>query len=217
MKRTVVFSALVATGMLSAAPAFAAEAPTTPPATSTATTPPTTTPPTTEEPPGGNPGVPKAFIRVLPSSGHAGDRVTVRVGCEASEIHNLKSAALQFGKLHPVGPQNDPAKAPVSQGSATVRAGVKPGVYAVSVSCGSADVTAKFTVLGAKPAPKPTPAPGPAPKQVSKVPSGAPQTGGTDGPVADDQSNLGLPIAAGAMGVLALGGTGLVAARRRRG
>ncbi|WP_409466776.1 hypothetical protein [Amycolatopsis sp. GA6-003] len=211
MKRTVVFSALVAAGMLSAAPAFAAEAPTTPPTTSTATTPPSSP---TEEPPDGDAGVPKAFIRVLPSSGHAGDRVTVRVGCEASEIKNLKSAALQFGKLHPAGPQNDPAKAPISQGTATVRSGVKPGTYQVSFSCGSADVTTKFTVLGAKPSPKPT---APAPKQVSKVPSGAPQAGGTDGPVADDQSNLGLPIAAGAMGVLALGGTGLVAARRRRG
>ncbi|GAB3373827.1 hypothetical protein [Amycolatopsis echigonensis] len=211
MKRTVVFSALVAAGMLSAAPAFAAEAPTTPPATSTAAP-----SPSTEQPPDGNAGVPKAFIRVLPSSGRAGDRVTVRVGCEASEIKNLNSAALQFGKLHPVGAQNDPSKAPVSQGTATVRAGVKPGSYKVSFSCGSADLATKFTVLGAKPAPKPTPAPAPAPKQVSKVPSGAPQTGGTDGPVTDDQANLGLPIAAGAMGVLALGGTGLVAARRRR-
>lgn len=211
MKRTVVFSALVAAGMLSAAPAFAAEAPTTP-ATPSATS--TAAPsPATDEAADDDAGVPKAFIRVLPSSGHAGDRVTVRVGCEASEIKNLNSAALQFGKLHPVGTQSDPSKAPVSQGTATVRTGVKPGSYQVSFSCGSADLATKFTVLGAKPAPKPTPAP--APKQVSKVPSGAPQTGGTDGPVADDQSNLGLPIAAGAMGVLALGGTGLVAARRR--
>ncbi|WP_208720539.1 hypothetical protein [Amycolatopsis circi] len=212
MKRTVVFSALVAAGMLSAAPAFAAEAPTTPPASSTAAP---SSSPATEEPTDENPGVPKAFIRVLPSSGHAGDRVTVRVGCEASEIKNLNSAALQFGKLHPVGTQNDPSKAPISQGTATVRAGVKPGVYKVAFSCGSADLTTKFTVLGAKPAPQPKPAPA-APKQVSKVPSGAPQTGGTDGPVVDNQSNLGLPIAAGAMGVLALGGTGFVVARRRQ-
>ncbi|WP_370940380.1 hypothetical protein [Amycolatopsis sp. cg13] len=208
MKRTVVFSALVAAGMLSAAPAFAAEAPT------TSTTAAPSSAPATEEPTDDNAGVPKAFIRVLPSSGHAGDRVTVRIGCEASEIKNLNSAALQFGKLHPVGPQNDPSKAPISQGAATVRTGVKPGVYKVAFSCGSADLSTKFTVLGAKPAPKPTPTP--APKQVSKVPSGAPQTGGTDGPVVDSQSNLGLPIAAGAMGVLALGGTGLVVARRRQ-
>ncbi|WP_406640866.1 hypothetical protein [Amycolatopsis sp. WGS_07] len=208
MKRTVIFSTLVAAGMLSAAPAFAAEAPATPtapPSSSTATP----APPATDQP-DDHAGVPKAFVRVLPSSGHAGDRVTVRVGCEASEIHNLNSAALQFGKLHPVGPQNDPAKAPVSQGTATVRDGVKPGVYKVTFSCGSGDIATKFTVLGAKPAPKP------APKQVSKVPSGAPQTGGTDGPIADNQSDVGLPIAAGAMGVLALGGTGLVVVRRRQ-
>ena len=207
MKRIAVFSAVVAAGMLSAVPAFAAET-TAPPTSSPTSQPPTSEPPTTT--PTDHPGVPKAFIRVLPSSGHAGDKVTVRVGCEASEIGKLSSAALQFGKLHPVGPQNDPAKAPVSQGTAIVKAGVKAGAYPVTFSCGSADLATKFTVLAAAPAPTP------APKQVSKVPVGAPQTGGTDGPIANTQSDLGLPIAAGAMGALALGGTGFVLMRRRQ-
>ncbi|WP_020662587.1 hypothetical protein [Amycolatopsis benzoatilytica] len=206
MKRIAIFSTLVAAGMLSAGPAFAAE--TTAPPTSAPATAPTSETPTAA--PTGNPGVPKAFIRVLPSSGHAGDKVTVRIGCEASGISHLSSAALQFGKLHPVGPQNDPSKAPVSQGTAIVKSGVKAGVYPVTFSCGSADLAAKFTVLAPKPAAKPAPAP----KQVTKVPVGAPQTGGTDGPVVDSQSSVGLPIAAGAMGALALGSTGFVLARR---
>ncbi|MEU4668793.1 hypothetical protein AB0F91_12665 [Amycolatopsis sp. NPDC023774] len=42
---------------------------------------------------------------------------------------------------------------------------------------------------------------------------GAPQTGGTDGPV--DDSSSGRAVAAGAMGVLAVGGAGMVLARRR--
>jgi len=206
MKRIAVFSTLVAAGMLSAAPAFAAGT-TAPPTSSAPTTAPTsTTTPTTT--PTDSPGVPKAFIRVLPGSGHAGDKVTVRIGCEASGISHLSSAALQFGKLHPVGPQNDPSKAPISQGTAIVKAGVKPGTYKVTFSCGSADLGTKFTVLAATPAPPV--------KQVSKVPVGAPQTGGTDGPVADGSSGLGLPVAAGAMGALALGGTGFVLMRRRQ-
>ena len=64
--------------------------------------------------------------------------------------------------------------------------------------CGPEHSTAWFEVL-------------PAAKQVAKVPSGAPQTGGTDRPVDDS----GFPAAA-AMGVLAVGGTGLVLARRAR-
>ncbi|VVJ24459.1 Uncharacterised protein [Amycolatopsis camponoti] len=50
-------------------------------------------------------------------------------------------------------------------------------------------------------------------KQVAKVPAGAPQTGGTDGPVDDSGAPL---AAAAAMGVLAVGGSGLVLARRAR-
>ena len=57
------------------------------------------------------------------------------------------------------------------------------------------------------------PAKNPAPKQVAKVPAGAPQTGGTDGPA----DGSGTPLAAAAaMGVLAVGGSGLVLARRAR-
>lgn len=211
MKRIALFSTVVAAGLLTAAPAFAADQTTAPPSSTTGSPTPTTQPaPTTEPtstPPaddGGDAGVPKAYLRVLPSSGRAGDKVVVRVGCEAQSIAHLTSAALDIGPLHPVGSQDDPDKAPVSQGRATVRENVKPGTYKVSFECGSAAIATKFTVLPAKQAGQP---------QVGQVPMGAPQTGGTDGPV--DDSSPGLPIAAAAMGVLALGGTGLVAARRR--
>lgn len=53
----------------------------------------------------------------------------------------------------------------------------------------------------------------PGAKQVTKVPAGAPQTGGTDGPVDDSGTPL---AAAAAMGVLAAGGGGLVLAKRAR-
>ncbi|MBB4686211.1 hypothetical protein [Amycolatopsis jiangsuensis] len=212
MKRTAIFSTLVAAGMLTAAPAIAAAqtdtttAPTdtTTAPTDTAGSPTSGTPTSTTAPPSTTPtddgsgvGTPKAYLRLLPATGRAGDNVTVRVGCEAKYISQLASAALEFGPLHQVGPQNDPDKAPVSEGGATVRRDVRPGTYQASFDCGGAQIATEFTVLPAK--------------QVAQVPAGAPQTGGTDGPAGDSP---GLPAAA-AMGALAVGGTGLVVARRR--
>jgi hypothetical protein len=81
---------------------------------------------------------------------------------------------------------------------------VKPGKYAVTLHCGPEDYTAWLEVLPARKE---------AAKQVAKVPAGAPQTGGTDGPSGDSGTPL---AAAAAMGVLAVGGSGLVLARRAR-
>ena len=136
-------------------------------------------------------GVPKAYLHVLPAAGHAGAKVQIRLGCEAVSTQDPTSPALRIGALHRVGPQNDPAKAPAAVATATVKP-VAPGTYPVTFSCGGAELTTKFTVLGDA-------------KQVSKVPSGAPRTG--DGP--DDPADAGL-----AMGVLAVGGGGLVLAKR---
>ncbi|GAA3539766.1 hypothetical protein GCM10022222_24210 [Amycolatopsis ultiminotia] len=169
MKRIALFSTLVAAGMCTAAPAFAATQ--------------------TSGPADGEVGVPKAFVQVQPSAGQPGDNVVVQVGCEASAISHLTSTALDFGPLYPVGPQHDPAKAPVSQGQGTVRDGVQPGTYRVSFDCGSAEIDSQFTVQPA-----------------TQVSAGARQSGGS----AD-----GLPAAAAAMGALAVGGTGLVLVRRR--
>ncbi|HEY2059168.1 MAG TPA: hypothetical protein VGH57_12435 [Amycolatopsis sp.] len=174
MKRIVVFSSVLAAGMLIAAPAFAAgstSTPTAPPTSSTGT--PTTSPtgtPTSAPTDDNNAGVPKAFLRLLPAAGRPGAHVAVRVGCEAGYIEKLSSPVLDFGKLT-AGPQNNPAVAPVSTGTATVKKNAKPGTYTASYECGGAKITSKFTVLPAK--------------QVVKVPAGAPQTGGSDGYVVD--------------------------------
>lgn len=150
-------------------------------------------------PPSVHVGVPKAFVRVLPTAARPGATVKIHIGCVADGTHGLASPVLTIGALRRVGPQNDPAKAPAAVASAVVKA-AKPGVYPVSFTCGSALISTKFTVLGAA-------------KQVAKVPAGAPQTGGTDGPA----GNSGSPLeAAAAMGVLAVGGSGLVLARRAR-
>jgi hypothetical protein len=142
-------------------------------------------------------GNPKAYFRVLPSAARPGAKVEIRLGCEAASTTDLTSPVLAIGALRRVGPQDDPAKAPAAAASAIVRQ-AKPGAATVSFSCGGAQLTTKFTVLGES-------------RQVSKVPSGAPQTGGDGGP-----ADPGPLAAAGAMGVLALGGSGLVLLRRFR-
>ncbi|MEU4251882.1 hypothetical protein AB0F15_31140 [Amycolatopsis sp. NPDC026612] len=145
--------------------------------------------------PAGHAGNPKAYLRVMPNAARPGTKVGIRLGCEATSTSDLASPVLTIGALRRVGPQNDPAKAPAAAAAAIVQP-AKPGVYWVSFSCGGAELTTKFTVLGER-------------RQVAKVPSGAPQTGG--GP-----AGHGSLAAAGAMGALAVGGGGLVLARRSR-
>ncbi|WP_329052113.1 hypothetical protein OG738_06665 [Amycolatopsis sp. NBC_01488] len=158
-----------------------------------------TTPTATPEAPAEHVGVPKAYVRVMPKIARPGTKVELRVGCDAESTHGLTSPVLTIGALRRTGPQNDPAIAPAAVASAVVKQ-AKPGVYPVSFFCGGAEISAKFTVLGDS-------------KQVTKVPAGAPQTGGTDGPADDSGGPL---AAAAAMGVLAVGGSGLVLARRAR-
>ncbi|MEU0531727.1 hypothetical protein [Amycolatopsis tolypomycina] len=133
-------------------------------------------------------------LTVSPAKAVPGARVNLDFACQTrgpEEKVLVQSAALTFGK------PGDPRRWAVG----TVK-NVKPGKYAVTLHCGYEDSVAWIEVL---------PAGQPAPQQVAKVPSGAPQTGGTDGPV----DGSGFPAAA-AMGVLAVGGTGLVLARRAR-
>ncbi|MFD9894568.1 hypothetical protein ACFWY9_34925 [Amycolatopsis sp. NPDC059027] len=211
MKRSAALVAFAAAGFLAAAPAaFATDSPTstTTPATPTAPTSPTSSPTTTPTSPTTTattsttpttpPGNPKAFLKLQPNAAHAGDKITVLVGCEAKYIKNLSSPVLDFGALSPSGPQDDPAKAPVSRGQATVKKDAEPGEYPASFQCDTGKVSVTFTVLGAK--------------QVTQVPSGAPQTGGGDMPGRDN----GPFVAAGALGVLAVGAAGCVLYRRRR-
>ncbi|MFG1642391.1 hypothetical protein ACGFMK_19055 [Amycolatopsis sp. NPDC049252] len=185
MKNTAVVAG-VAAAFLVLAPtaAFAAATPaTTPSAPATATTAP-------EYPDGPMTRVEKQ-LTVSPSKARPGARVSFDFGCSTwpNETVSIRSAAIV------------PGKPGFAFGTVT---NVKPGKYSVTLHCGIETSTTSFEVL---------PAGNPAPKQVAKVPAGAPQTGGTDGPV----DGSGAPLAAAAaMGVLAVGGSGLVLARRAR-
>ncbi|WP_326568314.1 hypothetical protein VSH64_42200 [Amycolatopsis rhabdoformis] len=127
----------------------------------------------------------------------------------------LSSSVITFGKLEAVGTEQPLETATVYQTLADVNKDAKPGTYTVTFLCGKLKVSQGFKVLPAKDAATPTKPQPTQPKQVSKVPVGAPQTGGTDGPVDDSAGTF--AVAGGAMGVLALGGAGMVLARRRRG
>ena len=164
------------------------------PAAALATTPATTTTSTPDDGP-----LITESLSFNPTAARPGDRIKLAFHCVTTVGHDvplsIKSAALEFDRA---GAQR--------WYSAKVK-DVKPGKYDAVLNCGGATSTASFQVLQKK-------APVTDKKQVAKVPAGAPQTGGTDGPI-DDGSN-GLALAAGAMGVLAVGGAGMVAVGRRR-
>jgi len=184
MKRSLFLAAGAAAGLMLLAPAAALA--TTP--TTTPATPTTTTP-------GDGPLITQP-LRVNPDKARPGDRVGLTFHCVTSGdqkvVLTVKSVALDFDRT---GAQR--------WTSAKVK-DVKPGKYDVVLGCGAVTSTASIQVL-----PK-----APVKKQVEKVPAGAPQTGGTDGPV--DGGPDGVVMAAGAMGVLAAGGAGLVVLSRRR-
>lgn len=127
-------------------------------------------------------------LTVLPGRAAPGALVKVDFACQTrgpAEKVSVTSAAIAY-----------------ETGAKTAKINpVKPGKYVVTLHCGPEKSTAYLEVLGVK-------------KQVAKVPAGAPQTGGTDGPA--DGAPTGPLAAAAAMGVLALGGSGLVLARRSR-
>jgi len=131
-----------------------------------------------------------------------GQEVMIVASCWDKQMSDTKftSGLLDSGTLEVIDRTGDTA---LLTGSAKVPAGARPGAYTVSFVCHGARVSGAF-IVERKTTDK---------KQVAKVPSGAPQTGGTDGPV--DGGPDGMALAAGAMGVLAAGGAGLVVARRR--
>ncbi|MDS0135211.1 MULTISPECIES: hypothetical protein [unclassified Amycolatopsis] len=199
MKNTVVVAGVAAAFLVLAPGAALATTPTGGPATpSTSTirtappsptgmpTVPRTTDPGTDFPDGPIARINRS-LTVVPGKAVPGTRVKLDFVCRThgpDEKVSVQSAALAFDKSG-------------AWATAVVK-DVKPGKYTVTMYCAHEDSSTVFEVL-------------PAARQVAKVPSGAPQTGGTDGPV----DGSGFPAAA-AMGVLALGGTGLVLARRAR-
>ncbi|WIY03534.1 hypothetical protein QRX60_06675 [Amycolatopsis mongoliensis] len=159
------------------------------PGAALANTSPTTAPPPTTA---GRVALPLSLstAKALP-----GTTVKLAFGCrtQPGEKRYVRSVALTFGKP---GTSDQWVTGTVKN--------LKPGKYAVTLHCGPETSTASLEVL---------PAGNPGTKQVTKVPAGAPQTGGPDGPA----GGSGTPLeAAAAMGVLAVGGSGLVLARRAR-
>jgi hypothetical protein len=188
MKNTVVVAGVAAAFLILAPGAALAATPTASPSPSTSPTASPTKPTTTapDDPEGPMTRISKQ-LTLSPGKALPGARVNLDFGCSTRpyEKVSVRSAALVADR---------PGFA-----FGTV-ANVKPGKYAVTLHCGPETSTASLEVLPAK-------------KQVGKVPSGAPQTGGTDGPADGSGSPL---AAAAAMGVLAVGGSGLVLARRAR-
>ncbi|GAB3708956.1 hypothetical protein GCM10027598_13800 [Amycolatopsis oliviviridis] len=144
------------------------------------------TSPTTSATP---PPVPYPFIAVSPAKSKAGEDVLVSVGCAVAELGEVKSMVLDSVGKFEVTSEN-----PVIQGAvAHVNDKARPGFYAVTAVCKTKAVTINIEVTAVptssvKP-PKPTASPSkPAPpgaaikpgsgRQVSKIPVGAPQTGG---------------------------------------
>ncbi|MEV7553028.1 hypothetical protein AB0N89_25750 [Amycolatopsis sp. NPDC089917] len=166
-------SVLVACGMVVAAPtvAYAQEVPATPPA-----------PPAIQYP----------FVAVSPAKSQAGEDVLVSVGCPVADLGEVKSMVLDR-----VGEFEITSEDPVIQGAvAHIGDEARPGFYAVTAICKTKTVTINLEVAAApipsspgepprhssSPSkivpPKSSAVPAGAGYQVSKIPVGAPQTGG---------------------------------------
>lgn len=89
-----------------------------------------------------------------------------------------------------------------------IAADAKPGTYPISFTCVDRKITGEFTVVG-----DPTPAPVKA--QIPVKPKGAADTGSLARPAVEDGPDV-LLIGAGAAALLAAGGAGVWAHRRRR-
>ncbi|KZB82247.1 hypothetical protein [Amycolatopsis regifaucium] len=133
---------------------------------------------------------PYPFLGLSPRQAMAGEDILVSVGCPVGELGEVKSMVFDhIGKFEVTNPD------PVIHGAvAQLSDKARPGFYAITATCKTTTMTANLQIV-AKPAssnkpPKPTLGPGPAPekpgpavkpasgRQVSKIPVGAPQTGG---------------------------------------
>ncbi|WP_414935743.1 hypothetical protein [Amycolatopsis sp. cmx-11-51] len=130
------------------------------------------------------------FIGVSPSKSTAGEDVLVSVGCPVADFVEVTSMVLdRIGKFEVT------SEDPVILGAvAHISDKAKPGFYAVKATCKTATVTINLEVAPGK-TPTLTPPPTTKPpkqtppktvpsvkpaagRQVSKIPVGAPQTGG---------------------------------------
>ncbi|MEV6912332.1 hypothetical protein [Amycolatopsis sp. NPDC051071] len=129
------------------------------------------------------------FVALSPSKSTAGEDILVSVGCAVADLGEVKSMVLdRIGKFE-VTSEN-----PVILGAvAHIGDKARPGFYAVKATCKTTTVTINLEVVPGKtstPAPTPSQPPKATPsksdspvkpavgRQVSKIPVGAPQTGG---------------------------------------
>lgn len=138
----------------------------------------TSTPTTTTTPTSKNEPYPFLGISLAPAK--PGDDILVSVGCPAGDLGKVESPALDIGTFEVVVEQPKLIVNAVGH----VRKDLRDGFYPVKAVCGKVSLKVNFQVLGAKPKPtaptttttkKPKPRTG---NQVSRIPVGAPQTGG---------------------------------------
>lgn len=193
MKRTIMLAAGTVAGFLLLAPGAAlATSPTNVPSPSSSASPSPSSPPSaspTEDPDGPGPHASPVGIlenlTVSPAKGKPGDKVELDFQCATRGNQfgpKVTSAALAVDSV---------------KWSATVK-DIKPGKYPVTLTCWGQKSTVTFEVVGTK-------------NQVAKVPAGAPQTGGTEGPA----DHIGVLAAVGGGLALVAGGVGVAAYRRR--
>jgi hypothetical protein len=142
-------------------------------------------PPITVQPPARYP-----FVAVSPSWLVSGDTALISIGCQADKVHDVTSKVLDIGPFE----TTSDGPSPIQGAVATIRKGIKPSFYSLTAFCDKAKLLINFEVHAPKPGPDPTPTkprptptnspvtPSSTPKatghQVSRVPVGAPQTGG---------------------------------------
>ncbi|MGW0518959.1 hypothetical protein [Crossiella sp. NPDC003009] len=114
-------------------------------------------------------------LTLTPSSGKPGDAVKLVRRCDKRNKPNTEpaSAALESVWYQGGNPQD-------SNFSAKVKAGVKPGRYPVTITCGGTTRSVFFTVLGSPGHQPPPPPPATGGGQVKVKPVGGVETGGGD-------------------------------------
>lgn len=138
----------------------------------------TSTPTTTTTPTSKNEPYPFLAISLAPAK--PGGDVLVSVGCPAGDLGKVESRALDIGPFEVAVEQPKLIVNAVGH----VRKGLSTGFYRVDAVCGKVSLHTNFQVIGAPPkptTPPPTATKKPKPRtgnQVSRIPVGAPQTGG---------------------------------------
>lgn len=123
------------------------------------------------------------FLGLSPRQSTAGEEVLVSVGCPVGDLGEVKSIVLDHIGKFEVTNEN-----PVIQGAvAQISDKARPGFYAIKATCKKKTMTANLEIVPVK-TPTPTKPPKPTKSaspvkpavggQVSKIPVGAPQTGG---------------------------------------